>query len=98
MTQIRAFGVGQTAKVVAVIYLFLGLIGAVVFIPLMMMMNAWMGMEGAGGAGGTGISVLMLILFPIGYAIAAWIATAIACLVYNFAASKVGGVAIDLEG
>lgn len=93
MTQVKAFGVGQTAKVVGVIYLFLGLIGAVVFIPLMMMMNAWMD-----GGAGMGINALMLILFPIGYAVAAWIATAIVCLIYNFVASKVGGVAIDLEG
>lgn len=96
MTQITSFGVGQTAKVIAALYLFIGIIVVVLMLPFMIMANSMAGDMAAGGMG-MGVTILLMLLAPILYAVAAWIFTALGCLIYNFVAGKVGGIAVNLE-
>jgi hypothetical protein len=86
--QIRRFGIGQTAKVVAVLYALMGL----VFVPVYLMIAMFSPKETAGF--GTGFALAM----PIFYGVAGFIFTAIGCAIYNLVAGWVGGVEVELEG
>jgi len=85
MTQrIRRFGVGQTAKVLGVLYALMG----VVLVPIFLI--AAMFAPNAAGFG-FGIAIAM----PIVYGVAGFVFTAIGCLIYNLVAGWVGGIEID---
>jgi hypothetical protein len=86
--QIRKFGVGQTAKVAAVLYALMGLVLVPVFLFMSMVAPKEAGAMGAGFA----------LAMPILYGIIGFVATAIACALYNFVARLVGGIEIELDG
>lgn len=100
MFRIRRFGVIRTANVVAFLYV---VIVTVIFVPIALIIaiaapNAGFGNTGgfAGNAGALAVLFLWLLIAVL-YGIFGWIFTAIACLLYNFAAGMIGGIEIQLE-
>ena len=84
--RIRRFGVGQTAKVLGVLY---GLMG-VVLIPIFLIAARF---SPDGPAFGTGFAVAI----PVIYGLVGFVFTAIGCLIYNLVAGWVGGVEIEID-
>lgn len=84
--QIRRFGIGQTAKVVAVLYAIMGL----VFVPIFLIVAMFSPKESNVGAG-------MALALPILYGVCGFIFTAIGCALYNVVAGWVGGVEVELD-
>jgi hypothetical protein len=84
--QIRRFGIGQTAKVIAVLYALMGLI----FVPFFLFAAAFAPKE-------TGFGTGFALALPILYGVLGFIFTAIACAIYNFVAGFVGGIEVELE-
>jgi len=85
--QLRRFGIGQTAKVVGVLY---GLMG-VVFLPFLVLGAMF------SPKGGMGFGVGFAILLPFLYGICGFIFTAISCAIYNWVAGMVGGIEVELD-
>ena len=85
--QIRRFGVGQTAKVIGVLYALMG----VILIPVFMVVAMFSPNNQAFGSG-------FALALPIIYSVMGFIVTAIGCVVYNLVAGWVGGVEVELEG
>jgi hypothetical protein len=84
--QIRRFGVGQTAKVVATLYALMGL----VFVPIFLVASMLSPRQ-------TGFGPGFALALPIMYGVLGYVFTALGCAIYNFVAGLVGGVEIDLE-
>ena len=84
--RIRRFGVGQTAKVLGVLYTLIG----IVLIPLFLIASMF-----APNQPGFGIGIA--IALPVIYGIAGFVFTAIACLIYNMVAGWVGGIEIEID-
>jgi hypothetical protein len=84
--QIRRFGIGQTAKVVAVLYALMGL----VFVPVILVAAMFTPKE-------TGFGTGFALVLPIFYGIAGFIFTAIGCALYNLVAGWVGGIEVELD-
>lgn len=105
MVRIRRIGVIRTATVAAAMYAVLILfMTLVVFLPFALLAGAGAGAStrNVGGALGVGaIGVVGVLIFGlIGafiYAAIGWVTTAVACVVYNFVAGRVGGIEIQLE-
>jgi len=85
--QIRRFGVGQTAKVVGVLYGLMGL----VFVPVVLIISMVSPAEAGFGPG-------FALALPIIYGVLGFIFTALGCVLYNFVAGLVGGVEVELDG
>lgn len=83
--QIRRFGIGQTAKVIAVLYALMGLI----FVPFVLIAAAFAPREAGFGTG-------FALALPILYGVLGFVFTAIACAIYNFVAGYVGGIEVEL--
>jgi hypothetical protein len=84
--QIRRFGIGQTAKVVAVLYALMGL----VFAPIILVTTLFSPKD-------TGLGAGFAIAMPILYGVCGFIFTAIGCAIYNLVASWVGGVEVEFD-
>lgn len=84
--RIRRFGVGQTAKVLGVLYTLIG----VVLIPFFVLASMFVPNESGFGIG-------VAIALPVIYGIAGFVFTAIACLIYNMVAGWVGGIEIEID-
>jgi hypothetical protein len=87
MMQIKSFGVLQTSKLIAVLYL---MVFAVIGIPVGLIAitvspTRW---------GALGLALVLLI--PVIYGLLGFVFTAIACALYNVAAKWVGGIEIDM--
>lgn len=85
--QIRKFGVGQTAKVVGVLYALIG----VVIAPFMLIAAMYSPNKPGFGAG-------FALALPVLYGVFGFISTAIGCAIYNFVAGLVGGIEVELDG
>jgi hypothetical protein len=83
--QIRRFGVGQTAKVVAVLYALMG----VVVLPIFLVASMISPRQAGFGAG-------FALALPILYGVLGFVFTAIGCAIYNFVAGLVGGIEVEL--
>jgi hypothetical protein len=83
--RIRRFGVGQTAKVVGVLYLLVGVLLA----PVLLLATI-LSPEQAG------FGVAFAIALPILYACVGFVGAAIGCAIYNLVAGWVGGIEIEL--
>ena len=84
--QIRRFDIGQTAKVVGVLYGLMGLVFVPIFFIAAMVAPKQSGF-------GTGFALAL----PIIYGIAGFIFTAIGCALYNLVAGWVGGIEVELD-
>jgi hypothetical protein len=94
MFRIRRFGVIRTSNVVAFFYL---VIVAIIFVPIASIVAlATPANQSIGGLGAVGV-LFFGLLAAIFYGIFGWIFTALACLLYNFAAGMIGGIEIQLE-
>lgn len=94
MFRIRRFGVIRTANIVAFLYV---VIVVVLFVPITLIV-AIVGSSTSFGGNAAGIAVLFFgLLIAIFYGVVGWVFTAVACLLYNFAAGLVGGIEIQLE-
>jgi hypothetical protein len=83
--QIARFSVGQTAKVVGILYGLMGLVFVPIFLLIGMMSPETKGM-------GTGFALAMPILYGgLGFVFAG-----LGCLLYNWVASWAGGVEVEL--
>jgi len=85
--QIRRFGIGQTAKVVAVLYALMGL----VFVPIFLVANRFSPNQ-------TGLGTGFVVAIPIIYGVLGFIFTALGCAIYNLVAGWVGGIEVELDG
>ena len=86
MAQIRRFGVGQTAKVVGVLYTLVG----VALVPFILIAAMYSPNKAGLGPG-------VALALPIIYGAAGFIFTAIGCALYNFVAGLVGGIEVELD-
>ena len=84
--RIRRFGVGQTAKVLGVLYTLIG----IVLLPLFLIASMFAPDQ-------TGFGIGVAIALPVIYGIAGFVFTAIACLIYNMVAGWVGGIEIEID-
>ena len=83
--RIRRFGVGQTAKVVGVLYLLVGLLLA----PIVLLATILGPQESSFG-------VAFAVALPILYACLGFVGAAIGCAIYNLVAGWVGGIEVEL--
>ncbi|MEP3386819.1 MAG: hypothetical protein ABJO02_01445 [Reichenbachiella sp.] len=91
MIRVKKFGVLQTAKVVAIIYVLVSLIIIMPFALLGSMLTEEFFPEFAD------FGAAALLVIPIMYGIIGFIFTAIGCVVYNLIASFTGGIEIEME-
>ena len=84
--QIRRFGVGQTAKVLGVLYTLVGLL-LVPFFALATML----------APSDEAVPLWLIACLPVLYGLLGLVFTAIGCLVYNAVAGWVGGIEIEVE-
>lgn len=96
MVKIEKIGVSSSAKIYG---LTMGIFGVVIGIFYALFFSAFSGLLGddlpISSAGGLGL--LMIIGFPILYGIMGFIMGALGAIIYNFVASKVGGLEIQLS-
>jgi hypothetical protein len=85
--QIRRFGVGQTAKVVGVLYTLIGLL----FVPLL----AVAAILAPGDE--QPFPLWFVACLPFVYGLMGLVFSAIACLIYNMVAGWVGGIEVEVE-
>ena len=98
--QIKRMGVFSVAKIYAVVMAVFGLIIGVIYGLIFIIFGAAMmaGRDtGGAGAGSLAIGLIMMVAFPIFYAIIGFVFGAIGALVYNVASGFVGGVELELE-
>ncbi len=84
--RIQRFGIGQTAKVMGVMYALMGLI----FIPFLLLANAF-------APGRSGFGVGLALAMPVLYGVVGAVFAALGCAVYNMVAGWIGGIEIELE-
>jgi len=84
--RLTSFSVGQTAKVVALLYALMALI-LVPFLIVLSMASPEKDRLGIGFA----------LLLPVIYGVVGFIVTAIGCAMYNWLAQKVGGIEITVD-
>ena len=95
MQQIRSFAVLQTAKVIGAISFLVMAVAMAVLVPFMMVLQLQRQMPLFGA--GFRHFLLRVLLVPPLYAVLAFMATAIACAIYNRIAPWVGGVEVELR-
>jgi hypothetical protein len=83
--QLRRFSIGQTAKVVGVLYALMGLIVLPFFLVASLLSHR--------AAFGVGFALAL----PIIYGVCGLIFTAIGCALYNWVAGMVGGIEVQLD-
>ena len=83
--QIRRFGVGQTAKVIGVLYALMGL----VFVPIVLIASMY-------SPDKTGFGPGFALALPVMYGVLGFVFTAIGCAIYNVVAGLVGGIEVEL--
>jgi hypothetical protein len=86
MSRIRKFGVGQTAKVLGVMYAIMG----VLIIPFVLLASMY-------DPEGFGFGFGFVLIFPVLYGIVGFVFTAIGCWFYNIVAGWVGGIEVELD-
>jgi hypothetical protein len=84
--RLSRFSIGQTAKVLGVLYGLMGLI----FVPFIFLAAMFSPKEAGFGVG-------FALTLPILYGLAGFIFTAIGCALYNWVAGMVGGIEVKLD-
>ena len=85
--RLNRFSVGQTAKVLGVLYGLMGLI----FLPFFLLAAVY-------APGETTFGVGFAIALPVIYGVCGFIFAAIGCALYNLVAGRVGGIEVQLDG
>ncbi|WP_422359852.1 hypothetical protein [Reichenbachiella sp.] len=91
MIRVKKFGVIQTAKVVAIIYVIVSFVIVMPFALIGSMLSEEFFPEFVD------MGAAALLMIPIMYGIIGFIFTAIGCVVYNLIASFTGGIEIEME-
>jgi hypothetical protein len=86
VVRLSRFSIGQTAKVLGVLYGLMGLI----FVPFLLLAAMLSPKEASFGVG-------FALALPVLYGLAGFIFTAIGCALYNWVAGMVGGIEIKLD-
>jgi hypothetical protein len=86
--RLSSFSVGQTAKVLGLLYGLMGLLT----VPVIVMAGIWLP---PGRESGFGIGYALTI--PVLYGFMGFVFTAIGCSLYNWVAGMVGGIEIKLD-
>ncbi len=99
---IRRIGVVRAANVAAFLLAVLALaLGLVFVVPLSLMTLAvGHGPDAAGtlSPGGSVVGLVLLYVFGVmGYAVMGWFTTAVACVAYNVAAGRIGGIRVLVQ-
>jgi hypothetical protein len=84
--RLSRFSIGQTAKVLGLLYGLMGLI----FLPFFLLATML-------SPGEEGFGVGFALALPILYGVLGFIFTAIGCALYNWVARKVGGIELSLD-
>lgn len=84
--RLSRFSVGQTAKVLGLLYGLMGLI----FVPFFLIATMFSSGEESFGIG-------FALALPILYGLLGFVFTAIGCALYNWVARKVGGIEVSLD-
>ena len=102
---IRRFSVFSVAKIQGLLAFVIGLLIGVIYGLAFMIFGAAISSLAArgdsqamGGVGSIVVGLVIMIAVPVLYGILGFIGGAIGALVYNLAASVVGGVRFELEG
>ncbi len=94
--EIRSFGILQTSKFVAVLYLVLFAVVFGVVAVFGLLATLFTGDTSAIAGGVIGFVALALFA-PIFYAVMGFVFTALTCCVYNLVAGWVGGIELELS-
>ncbi len=86
MQQVKSFGVLQTAKVMGVVNLFIGVLVAIAFFLQSLMFHRPHHPR----------ILVFLVFVPIMYGVLGFVLTAVVCGFYNWVARRLGGIAIEL--
>jgi hypothetical protein len=84
--RLSRFSIGQTAKVLGLLYGLMGLI----FVPFFLLATMF-------SPDGPGFGVGFALAIPILYGLIGFVFTAIGCALYNWVATKVGGIELSLD-
>jgi uncharacterized membrane protein (DUF485 family) len=84
--RLSRFSVGQTAKVLGLLYGLMGLIALPFFLIVTML-----------SPGEESVGVGFALALPILYGLLGFVFTAIGCALYNWVAGKVGGIEVSLD-
>jgi hypothetical protein len=96
MYRIQLFNVLKTASVVALMYMLITAMLFVALVPLLVFVGFSIGSDPSVRQGLGSLAVVGLFAV-FGYGIAAWIATAIGCVIYNAIAAWIGGIEVKVE-
>ena len=99
MATLKRIGPGSALKLGAITYGFVGLVIGIIMACFSLVAGSIAGMDGSGmgmRALGYGIGVWAIIVAPIIYGIIGGIGAGIGAVVYNLAASWVGGLEVDI--
>ena len=94
MVKIEKIGVSSAAKIYG---LTLGALGFVIGIFYAIFLSAFSGILGSSSMNLGAIGLIMPIVFPIMYGIIGFVVGALGAVIYNFVASKIGGLEIQLS-
>jgi hypothetical protein len=94
MSVVKRISPGSAFKVVSVIYAIIGLVIGILYAVATLARLALPGVTQA--PRGVVVGVFAVVLFPILYGIVAGVIAAASALIYNFAASRVGGIEIEI--
>jgi hypothetical protein len=100
---VRKVGVFSVAKIQSIIMCVIGLLIGVIYGLAFMIFGAFItgfaprDQQAAGGISTILIGLVMMIAFPILYAILGFIGGAVGGLVYNIAAGVVGGIKLEVD-
>lgn len=94
MVTIEKFGVSSVAKIYGIT---MAIMGFVIGLFYAVFLSAFSGILGDEFNGMGGLGIWMIIFFPIFYGVLGFVFGALGAVVYNFVASKTGGLEIQLS-
>ncbi|UZD20961.1 hypothetical protein PBT90_15395 [Algoriphagus halophytocola] len=94
MVKIEKIGVTSMARIYG---LTMAIMGFVIGLFYALFLSAFSGLLGSEYSGMGGLGIWMVIVFPIFYGVLGFIFGALGAVVYNFIASKTGGLEIQLS-
>ncbi len=94
VTRLKGIAPLQCGLVLAVLYALLGLLFAVLWLPVSQIMSH---MPGASAAAGAMMGAMALVIFPVMYGIIGFISGIVTAALYNLVAGWTGGIQITLD-